>query len=85
MPDADMADPELFARLKDLRSRLAKSGRVPAYVIFTDASLRDMCRKLPRTPVEFLEVSGVGRAKMERYGKAFLEEIEAYCYQNGKF
>ncbi len=84
VPDADIADPELFARLKDLRSRLAKSGRVPAYVIFTDASLRDMCRKLPRTPVEFLEVSGVGRAKMERYGRAFLEEIEAYCYQNGK-
>lgn len=77
-------DEYLFARLKALRADLAAGARVPAYVVFTDACLRDMCRKLPRTPAEFLEVSGVGRAKLERYGAIFLREIEDYLYgKNG--
>ena len=73
-------DEQLFARLKALRADLAARARVPAYVVFTDACLRDMCQKLPRTPAEFLEVSGVGRAKLERYGAVFLREIEDYLY-----
>ena len=73
-------DEQLFARLKALRAELADKARVPAYVVFTDAALRDMCQKLPRTPAEFLEVSGVGRTKLERYGDAFLREIEDYFY-----
>ena len=75
--DAEV-DPDLLARLKKLRASLASKARVPAYVVFTDAALRDMCRKKPRTPAAFLDVSGVGQAKLERYGPAFLEEIAAY-------
>ena len=68
-------DRELFARLKKLRAKLAAKASVPAYVIFTDAALRDMCAKKPRTQTEFLQVSGVGERKAARYGAAFLEEI----------
>ena len=46
-----------------------------AYTVFTDASLRDMCARLPRTEAEFLEVSGVVNAKLQRYGHEFLAAI----------
>ena len=69
------ADPELFARLKKLRAALAAKASVPAYVVFTDATLRDMCAKMPTDEQELLQISGVGERKAHRYGKAFLEEI----------
>lgn len=71
-------DEELLKELKALRSRLAAQAHVPAYIIFPDAALQDMCRKLPRTEAEFLEVSGVGRAKLERYGQQFIALIGEY-------
>ena len=73
--DADRGSGELFARLKELRNRLAQERRVPAYIIFSDASLRDMCRKRPQTPEAFLSVLGVGQVKMEKYGAAFIQLI----------
>jgi ATP-dependent DNA helicase RecQ len=45
---------------------------MPAYIVFSDASLRDMTQRLPQTETEFLKVSGVGATKLERYGSAFL-------------
>ena len=60
-------DPVLLDKLKALRAKLASVQGVPAYLIFTDTSLRDMCERLPRTDSEFLNVSGVGAAKLERY------------------
>ncbi|MCI8623942.1 MAG: DNA helicase RecQ [Provencibacterium sp.] len=74
-------DPALFARLRALRKRIADSQAVPAYVVFTDAALQDMCARLPKTPAELLQVSGVGRVKLERYGQPFLEEINRYIQQ----
>jgi ATP-dependent DNA helicase RecQ len=65
----------LFARLKELRTALAREAAVPAYVIFSDASLHDMCRRRPTTAERFLEVSGVGQIKLERYGEAFMAVI----------
>jgi ATP-dependent DNA helicase RecQ len=62
---------KLFGVLKELRKTLAEAAHVPAYVIFSDASLRDMCRKLPLTAKAFREVSGVGEVKTEKYGAAF--------------
>lgn len=52
--------------------RIAQQKRVPAFMIFTDASLRDMTVKQPTTEKEFLTVSGVGSAKMKAYGKEFM-------------
>jgi len=68
-------DEELFERLRDLRRELAAEANVPAYVVFPDRSLADMAARRPLTPQEFLEVNGVGRAKLGRYGDAFLGVI----------
>jgi ATP-dependent DNA helicase RecQ len=51
---------------------------MPAYIIFPDASLRDMCRKKPRTREAFLRVAGVGAVKLEKYGDSFLAAIRNY-------
>ena len=70
-------DEGLYGRLKALRTSLAAEQRVPAYIIFSDATLRDMCAKRPTTLDAFLDVSGVGQAKLEKYGAAFIEVIKA--------
>lgn len=69
---------DLLAQLKEVRSSLAKKQHVPAYIIFNDAALLDMCRILPKTEDEFLLVSGVGEAKLKKYGKYFLSVMQAY-------
>jgi ATP-dependent DNA helicase RecQ len=68
----------LFLRLKELRGRLAQEIRAPAYIVFSDASLRDMCRKRPQSPEQFLNVAGVGAVKLEKYGAAFMAAIREY-------
>ena len=72
---AEPEDPELYARLAALRLKLAREQEVPAYIIFTNATLVDMCNRHPRTADELLEVQGVGEAKAARYGEAFLEVL----------
>jgi ATP-dependent DNA helicase RecQ len=70
-------DEGLLARLKALRRRFAQEAHVPAYIIFSDATLTDMCRKRPATPEAFRHVNGVGDVKLEKYGAAFIECIQA--------
>ncbi len=70
--------PELMKLLRELRKRTAATLGVPAYVVFTDASLRDMSAKQPQTPEEFRQISGVGSIKAERFGKQFMEVIRKY-------
>jgi ATP-dependent DNA helicase RecQ len=65
----------LFEKLRVLRYQIAKEQGVPAYVVFGDASLKDMEAKQPLTKSEFAEVSGVGEAKLEKYADVFLKEI----------
>ncbi|MCW8109873.1 DNA helicase RecQ [Alteromonas ponticola] len=71
-------DKGLFKRFKHLRKTLADEHEVPPFVIFSDATLVDMANKLPTSPSEFLDVSGVGQTKLERYGSAFLQLINDY-------
>lgn len=71
-------DEKLLAALKDLRKSLAMRQSIPAYVVFTDATLVDMCRLKPKTQEEFIEVSGVGQAKSQRYGEVFLAVIAEF-------
>lgn len=71
-------DDLLFTKLKTLRTTLAKAHRVPSYIIFSDAALKDMCQRLPTDTSSFLEVSGVGKMKLERYGKPFIEIIKTH-------
>ncbi len=75
--EATEADEELFARLRSLRKRLAQERGVPAYMVFSDATLRSMVRLRPRTKEEMLDVSGVGAKKLESFGEEFLHEIWA--------
>ena len=68
-------DERLFQRLRALRKQLADEYHVLPYMVFSDATLRAMVRRRPANVEELLEVSGVGRAKLQRYGDTFLEEI----------
>lgn len=74
-PDLSGPDEQRFAALRALRNMIAKANGVPAYVVFSDASLREMTQRMPATPDEFLAVSGVGEHKMKQYGAAFLDFI----------
>ena len=69
---------ELFAVLRQVRAEFAAKRGVPAFVIFSDATLADMCRKMPLTEEAFLSVSGVVPIKLERYGDAFIRAIRGY-------
>ena len=71
-------DKALFARLRKLRKELADAADVPPYVVFNDVTLAEMADLKPRTEREFLEVSGVGYTKLEKYGSPFLAAIAEY-------
>ena len=68
---------ELLAKLKELRLTIAQEENVPAYVVFSDATLIDMCQKHPYTLEEMVSVSGVGQVKLKRYGERFLQLLYA--------
>lgn len=74
---------QLFTRLRALRKQLAEQAMVPPFVVFGDRTLRDMCRQLPRTHEQFLQVMGVGQNKDEKYGDPFLEAINGFCEEKG--
>ncbi|PJN89678.1 DNA helicase RecQ [Bacillus sp. mrc49] len=71
-------DHGLFEELRQLRKEMAANENVPPFIIFSDASLKDMAAKLPGTEQAFLDVKGVGTQKFERFGAAFLERISQY-------
>jgi ATP-dependent DNA helicase RecQ len=69
---------DLYSALKELRFTIASEKKVPAYVVFSDRSLQDMCNLKPRNASEFLLVHGVGQSKLENYGKEFLDIIQQF-------
>ena len=73
----DPADQPLFEALRECRKEIANRLDLPPYVIFHDATLRQMARFRPQTEAELLGINGVGEAKLERYGREFLEVIAA--------
>ena len=77
-PDAatlNDSERELFERLRTVRRELADEAGVPAYIVFGDKVLLEMVARRPRSPRELLQVPGVGEAKLERYGAAFLDVL----------
>jgi ATP-dependent DNA helicase RecQ len=68
-------DKDLFDRLRKLRRTIADEKGVPAFMVFSDATLQDMAGKKPRTLGEMLGVSGVGERKLDQYGELFLNAI----------
>ncbi len=75
-------DRGLFERLRMLRREIAVERSVPAYVLFSDATLRDMARVRPGSPAALLGVRGVGERKLADLGPRFLEQIASYCRAN---
>ena len=71
-------DEPLWETLRELRLSLCREAGVPPYVIFHDATLREMVRLRPSSPQELLAVQGVGKKKLERYGEAFLEVLREH-------
>ena len=67
----------LFQSLRELRKSIADQQGVPAYIVFSDKTLRAMAEARPSTPQELLAISGVGPLKLERYGDAFMEAVTA--------
>jgi ATP-dependent DNA helicase RecQ len=76
-------DSGLFESLRGLRRDLAEKEGVPAYIIFGDATLRELARIRPTTRDGFATVRGVGQKKLADYGKTFTEHIRAYCRGHG--
>ena len=75
---AAVYDQALFEKLRALRRRLAEEQEVPAFVVFGDAALRGLAAAKPTTPDAMLQVSGVGPAKLQKYGEPFLAAIREY-------
>ena len=76
---SDVPNGALFEALRKERRRFAEEESVPAFIIFSDATLRDMCQRLPTTLGEMAEVKGVGEQKLRRYGEAFLSVIREHA------
>jgi ATP-dependent DNA helicase RecQ len=75
-------DKQLYLLLQQLRLTIADEQKVPAYFVFTNSTLTDMCVKLPATPEELLDVSGIGKVKAEQYGERFLNAIAEFLSEN---
>lgn len=69
---------DLFGELRVLRKQLADARRVPAYVVFNDATLIEMADRRPKSESELLSISGVGPKKLAQYGEAFLELLRKH-------
>src|ERR1700730_8161185 len=77
-------DEALFERLRGLRRKLADERGVPAYIIFSDVSLREMARNYPTNAVEFRRIAGVGEQKLKDFAEPFLSEITDYLATNSR-
>jgi ATP-dependent DNA helicase RecQ len=79
------SDKSLFEMLRALRSRLADERNVPAFIVFSDVSLREMASQCPRDEAGFSRISGVGEKKLREFGPAFLAEIAEYRLAGGSW
>jgi ATP-dependent DNA helicase RecQ len=82
----ETATPEgdaLFEVLRSLRKQLADQQGVPPYVVFSDASIRQMAERQPLTSTAFLDISGVGSRKLAQYGAAFTAAIRSFLVDKG--
>ncbi len=77
-PPTGEAPASLYEALVRLRTQLSREANIPAYMVFSNATLHDMIAKCPRTEDEMLDVSGVGETKMKQYGALFLQAIQDY-------
>ena len=74
---------ELFNILRILRMEIASEEKVPPYIIFGDNTLKELSTRMPSSEEEFLDISGVGKAKLDKYGNAFIDTIKKYKNEKG--
>ncbi len=67
----------MYERFKELRRKIALDIEVPAYMVFSDKSLKEFASKLPVTKEQMIDINGVGLVKFEKYGEEFLELSKA--------
>lgn len=72
-------DPRLFDILRQLRRQIASEAGIPPFIVFSDRTLIEMASIQPRTEADLLSINGVGKAKYEKYGRAFLEAVCSHC------
>lgn len=75
-------DDKLFENFKTLRRKIAQENEVPAYVIFSDKTLKELSSKLPISKEKFLDINGVGKVRFEKYGNEFLELCKTIREEN---
>ena len=74
---------ELFEQLRAIRRELADTAQVQSFVVFPDRTLREMAAQLPQSVEAFIQIHGVGTAKVKKYADVFLPVIRAYCQEHG--
>jgi ATP-dependent DNA helicase RecQ len=72
---------DLFEQLRDLRKNLASNAGIAPYLVFSDATLKEMAAERPTTEIAFRDISGVGEAKFRQYGHVFVEEIMRFILE----
>jgi ATP-dependent DNA helicase RecQ len=77
-PDDTPVDEDRFQSLRELRTRFASEQSVPPFFIFSDAVLKELCRKAPKTNTEFLAIKGIGESKLTNYGEPFMAIIRRW-------
>lgn len=82
-PELSDLETSLMSELRNLRKQLADEQSVPPYIVFSDASLRQMAQNRPQTPEAFSQISGVGNRKLVQYGETFSQTIRTFCERNG--
>src|SRR5207245_1495993 len=76
-------DRDLFEALRERRLRFAAERQVPPYIIFSDATLRELARIRPSTLAAMRVVYGIGAAKLQDFGATFLQVIVDHCREHG--
>lgn len=72
----------LFNNLRRLRKEIADMEDIPPYIVFSDATLIEMVQTMPESKTQLINVSGVGKIKLEKYGNLFLDEINDFVIKN---
>lgn len=73
---------ELFETLRTLRKQIAETENIPPYIVFSDHTLKEMCKYIPQTKREMLLIKGIGELKYEKYAEPFLECLISYAKEN---
>ena len=80
----DITGEELFEALQKLRYEISAREYVAASALFSDSTLRDLCRILPKTRKQLASVDGMGLFKAKKYGDQILQVISLYYPDTGK-